>query len=92
VISAALCRQLRVIRAKTSRLMAFPYSASLRVRGWHVIDALSWVDAGEWSALAERAYQSFAELHGVAAHESNAVRAQFSDLVTQFASHWRIER
>jgi hypothetical protein len=49
------------------------------------------VDAGEWSALAERAYQSFAEAYGVAPHEADAVRAQFSDLVTQFATHWRIE-
>jgi hypothetical protein len=49
------------------------------------------VNAGEWSALAERAYQSFAQKHGVAPHEANAVRAQFYDLVAQFAAHWKIE-
>jgi hypothetical protein len=49
------------------------------------------VDAGEWSALAERAYQSFADKHGVTPHEANAVRAQFYDLVSEFAAHWRIE-
>lgn len=49
------------------------------------------VNAGEWSALAERAYQSFAEAFEVAPHEAAAVRAQFSELVTQFVVHWRIE-
>jgi hypothetical protein len=49
------------------------------------------VNAGAWSALAERAYQSFAEVHGVAPHEADAVRAQFSDLVTQFAFHWTVD-
>jgi hypothetical protein len=49
------------------------------------------VNAGDWSALAERAYQSFAQKHGVAPQEADAVRAQFTDLVTQFAAHWRIE-
>jgi hypothetical protein len=49
------------------------------------------VNAGEWSALVERAYQSFAEMYGVPPHEADAVRAQFSELVTQFAFHWRID-
>ena len=48
------------------------------------------VNTEQWSALAERAYQNFAQKHGVAPHEANTVRAQFSDLVAQFAAHWRI--
>jgi hypothetical protein len=48
------------------------------------------VNNGEWSALVERAYQSFAEQHAVAPDDVNAVREQFSELVTQFAVHWRI--
>jgi hypothetical protein len=47
------------------------------------------VNAGEWSALVERAYKSFAARYGVV--PVNAVRAQFSELVTQFAGHWKIE-
>jgi len=49
------------------------------------------VNAGEWSALVERAYQSFVAQCPVAPDEVYAVRAQFSELVTQFAAHWKIE-
>jgi hypothetical protein len=49
------------------------------------------VNAGEWSALVDRAYKSFEARCRVEPDEVNAVRAQFSELVTQFAAHWRIE-
>jgi hypothetical protein len=43
VISAELRRQFGAIFAKIFRSMAFLFSASLRVCGWHVKDAQSWL-------------------------------------------------
>jgi hypothetical protein len=49
------------------------------------------VNAGEWSALVERCYQSFAARHKVTTDDVNSVGSQFSELVTEFAAHCRIE-
>jgi hypothetical protein len=45
------------------------------------------VTAGEWSSLAEKMYQKFANKYGVAQGEEARVREQFSELITQFAIH-----
>jgi hypothetical protein len=55
---------------------------------WMVCDKCSeLVSAREWPTLAERAYQSFADRCGVGDHEANTVRAEFSELIAQFAAH-----
>lgn len=45
------------------------------------------VDAAQWSSLAERSFQKFMKHHAVPRHSAIAVRIQFSDLVRLFATH-----
>jgi hypothetical protein len=47
----------------------------------------TFVDAENWSALTERAYQKFIKDHGVPRHSALPLRPQFAETVKLFAEH-----
>jgi hypothetical protein len=88
-IPCDFCRAVPAVRGYPCEKFSL-YSVPIFSRSvglWMVCDKCSeLVSAREWPTLAERAYQSFADRCGVGDHEANTVRAEFSELIAQFAA------
>lgn len=88
--SCDFCRStpiLKVYQCDVFALNGVPFFGSSSSAWLACSECADLVDGEEWPELEDRVYRFFSRSHGGVGYEESAIRADLSEVITQFAAH-----